>query len=47
MPKILAKFFLRYWAATIMDLTKNFEALNFPFSDILLGKVSTSKSLSF
>ena len=30
-----------------MDLTKNFEVLNFPFSDILPGKVSTSKILSF
>ena len=30
-----------------MDLTKNFEVLNFIFSDILLGKVSTNKILSF
>ena len=30
-----------------MDLTKNFEVLNFPFSDILPGKVSTIKILSF
>ena len=46
MSKILAKLFLHYWAA-IMDLTKKFEVLNFPFSDILPGKVSTSKILSF
>ena len=46
MPKILVKLFLCYWAA-IMDLTKNFEVMNFPFSDVLPGKVSTSKIFSF
>ena len=30
-----------------MDLTKNFEVLNFPYSDIIPGKVSTCKLLSF
>ena len=45
MPKMLVKIFLRYWAA-IMDLTKNFGVLNFPSSDILPGKVSTSKIFS-
>ena len=30
-----------------MDLTKNFEVMNFPFSDVLPGKVSTSKIFSF
>ena len=29
-----------------MDLTKNFEELRFPFSDVLPGKVSTSKIVS-
>ena len=30
-----------------MDLTKNFEVLTFPFSDILPGKVPASKTLFF
>ena len=46
MSKNLVKLFLCYWAA-IMDLTKNFEVMNFPFSDVLPGKVSTSKIFSF
>ena len=41
---LLVKFFLCYWTI-IMDLIKNFEVLIFPFSDILQGKVSTSKIL--
>ena len=28
-----------------MDLTKNFEALNFPFCDSMPGKVSTCKNV--
>ena len=30
-----------------MDLTKNFEVMNFPFSNIIPGNVSTRKILSF
>ena len=46
MPNILVKFFFTYWAV-IMDLTKNFEVLNFPFFNILPGNFSSSKILSF